>query len=194
MVGCVIDWTLVGQMLSGLGTVLGAAAVFYAAKQWTSQQKGEVRLAAAVDLFAAVYQVQHALDHVRSSDQWSGEVEQAEIDLKASNINYTTETKKMRLTAMIATNRLRFHEKTFNRIIEVRPKSKAVFGDKADNYCRKILEKIGNVQHNCGICMRFSFPESLKIIQSNPNGDEFATEIGELVAALESEFLDVLKA
>lgn len=87
-----IDWAATGDMLSGIGTVVGALAVIVAAvigsrtfDNWKRQKLAERHIEQAERILTATYKVRRGLSHVRSRMMWAHETAAAEEQLKASD-------------------------------------------------------------------------------------------------------------
>ena len=84
-----IDWSATGAMLQGWGTLIGAVAVFWAAKKgadtfdsWKRQKVAERKLEQAERILMATYKARRALSFVRGIMMDGRELDAAEEKLK----------------------------------------------------------------------------------------------------------------
>lgn len=135
-------------MLSGLGTVVGALAVFYAAhkgsdtfKQWRRQKGEERRIEVAEQILILSYKVKRALESIRSPMMLSGEVAKVEEKLRESGAldESTGEGKKGNLTtAQGALMRMDHYKDLWNSLLDITPVAKAIFGDEIEKQLNEL--------------------------------------------------------
>ncbi len=137
-----IDWTAVGSMLSGIGTVVGAGAVFYAAhkgsdtfRQWRRQKNAERRIELAEQILTLAYKVRRAFEGVRSPAIWGGERADLEAQLRESGLisDETPEGTKVTLVeAQAVVTRANYHKNLWDSLLDMMPVAKAIFGDEIE--------------------------------------------------------------
>ena len=113
----VTDWVGTGTMLYGIGTILGALAIFGAAvigsntfNRWRQQKLAERRIEQAERILTATYKVRRGLSYVRGPAMWAHELETSEEQLKANGEwnNASGESERRKLaTAQAYYNRLK---------------------------------------------------------------------------------------
>src|SRR5690349_14918467 len=86
-----VDWSTTGEMLQGVGSVLGPVAVGIAAwvggntfKSWRQQKLAERRIDQAERILTATYKVRRGLSHIRNPMMLAHEFDGAETNLKES--------------------------------------------------------------------------------------------------------------
>lgn len=79
-------------MLSGIGTLIGAAAVIYGALEaydkWKQQKLAERRMVMAEQILALAYKLRDTIKSIRSPASFKGEHDEAEKILAASDTIY----------------------------------------------------------------------------------------------------------
>jgi len=133
-----IDWAASGAMLSGAGTLLGAAAIMFAAiiggntfKSWRRQKVAERVLVQAERILEATYKGRRALRYVRGIMLWGHELSAAEETLKADpQWDLQLEAKQKRLvTFQVFLNRLNRVREDREALDQCLPMARALFGE-----------------------------------------------------------------
>ncbi len=109
-----IDWSATGAMLSGLGTLIGAFAVIYAASIWKKQKIAERRMVLAEKILHSAYDAKRALDAIRSPFSY--------LDLKL------TKEQQRSATATDYSNRLQNTSTQQQALFDNIPMAKALYG------------------------------------------------------------------
>lgn len=145
-----IDWAATGDMLSGIGTVVGALAVIGAAvigsrtfDNWKRQKLTERHIEQAERILTATYNVRRGLSRVRSPAMWAHETDAAEEQLKASGEwekAFPDSERKSLATAQAYYNRLNATKDDQLALEECLPMARAFF----DEELEKALEKLNH--------------------------------------------------
>jgi hypothetical protein len=136
--GLPVDWSATGDMLSGIGTVAGAAFVLIAARigrdtfeGWKRQKIEERRSNLAEQVLTLSYRLQEALSVIRSPLRLHEESKAAEEKLREQGMvtQQTTDRQiQMLLTAQSTLTRISDYAEAFDQLSTVRPLMRAVFG------------------------------------------------------------------
>lgn len=149
-----IDWGATGDMLQGIGSILGAGAVGLAAviggntfKSWRQQKLSERRIEQAERILTATYKVRRGLSQVRSPAMWAHEFDAAEQTLKERGewekiVGGETERKK-HATTHAYYNRLNRTIDDRIALEECQPMARALFGEDLE----KAIEKLNHQFH-----------------------------------------------
>ena len=137
----IVDWAATGQMISGIGTVCGAAAVAYAAykgagtfDQWKSQKKEERRMSLAEDVLTIGYEFERIFSAIRSPATWAFEAEASLETLRQqfSDFDQKSEFQRRVLSqAQVILTRFASHKDFWDRFFAVFPSARAYFGQPA---------------------------------------------------------------
>lgn len=133
-----VDWNATGTMLTGWGTLAGAAAIAYAAKvgantfgSWKRQKQEERRMDAAERILTLAYRLRYDLEAIRSPGLFHYELESAGEQLRAELKNFDLKPKgeqdRIR-TAQVYKNRMDRHEGDFQEVWTTKPVALALFG------------------------------------------------------------------
>lgn len=157
--GCVtmIDWAATGTMLQGIGTVIGAVAVFVAAKigantfeSWKQQKLAERRAEQAERILTATYNVRRALSLVRSPAMWAAEIQNAETRLKENgewdNI-VGGDNERHRFTQTQAYYiRIETTREVQLALTACQPMARALFGEELEKAIEKLIHQFWSVK------------------------------------------------
>lgn len=133
-----IDWSGIGAMLQGIGTVIGAIAVIVAAKVgsstfqgWREQKLSERKIEQAERILTAAYKVRRGLSYVRSPMMLPHEIATAEDNIKESGQwENASESEQQRLsTTQAYYNRLNATKDDRVALEECQPMARALFGE-----------------------------------------------------------------
>jgi hypothetical protein len=132
-----IDWSATGGMLSGIGTIGGALAVGVTAllgrsalKDYQAQRQVERRMAHAEALLASAYQLEMALDSIRSPMSTASELDASRQDLEDRNqLSGITKEKSDRFVqANVFYIRAKYFDEQFEEAVRLLPYAAAFFG------------------------------------------------------------------
>lgn len=142
-----VDWVATGAMLQGVGTVVGAGAVFVSAKlgvrTWKDQKRAERRLEIAERVLTATHKAREALAYVRNPLVWGGELAAAEEKLKQDQhwgANLPDRQKRM-ITAQAHLDRLSKTRDEQTELQECLPMARSLFGIELENAVRKLIKQ-----------------------------------------------------
>lgn len=151
-----IDWGDTGTMLQGWGTILGSAAVFYAAKKgadtfgaWKKQKLAERKLEQAERILTATYKAREGLSYIRGIMMWGHELEAAENKLKEDLKQWEQQTahrQKRLVTAQAYYNRLNRTKADQDELFHCLPMSRALFGEELEDAVTKLNRQFWLVQ------------------------------------------------
>lgn len=137
-----VDWDATGSMLSGVGTVIGALAVIYAAhkgsdtfKQWRRQKNEERRIELAEQVVTLAYKLRRAIQSIRSPVMWGAEQNAVHDELRNKGlINDQTPLGHigMLATAQAALSRSDAYKALWDELLDAMPPAKAIFGDQVE--------------------------------------------------------------
>ncbi|ATE64125.1 hypothetical protein [Rhizorhabdus dicambivorans] len=129
------DWAATGQMLSGVGTVLGALAVIYAAKvgadtfsSWKRQKLEERRIAVAEQALALAFRIEEAFEQIRYPSATATEQAAAfenMIGIGLIDDRTPIEIRSRLLPAQVAVDRINATSPLFLELSEVMPLTRA---------------------------------------------------------------------
>jgi len=207
-----VDWSATGDFWSGIGTMLGAVAVIYAARkgastfqQWKQQKLGERHIEQAERIMTAVDDARDALKSVRSPMMWAHEEEAAKkklIEGDEAGFNSNTAARQKRLvTAQAYFERLQRTRDKMLALNQCRPMGRAFFGD-------EIEKAIGTLAHQFLVVQTYAeasidheerddFGKKIwnALYYSDRNEDcEVTRATNESVATLEAKLLPILRA
>lgn len=152
----VTDWAATGSMIQGIGTILGALAVLYAARagrtalsDWRNQKLEEIRIERAERILTAVYNGQRSLADVRRSFVPAHELAAAGEKLKANGAD-PKDVGKARWSklesAQAALTRIALADAAWQELEACRPATKAFFGNDLDEQLEKLVRQVIAVQ------------------------------------------------
>ncbi len=138
-----IDWAATGSMLAGVGTLLGAGAVIYAARkgsdtfrQWRRQKSEERRIVLAEQILTTAYRVRRAIDAIRSPVLWRAEKDEVIVGLIDDGVikeSTEQEHREWLGTAGAAFARAKSSQPVWDGLTDLLPTAKAIFGDEIEN-------------------------------------------------------------
>lgn len=152
-----IDWAATGTMLQGIGTLVGAVAVFAAAvigsrtfDNWKRQKLAERHIEQAERILTATYKVRRGLSMVRSPAMWNHETDAAEEQLKASGewekVWGGDDERKRLATAQAYYNRLKATRDDQRALEECQPMARAFFGEELEKAIEKLNHQFWSVK------------------------------------------------
>jgi len=151
-----IDWAATGTMLQGVGTVIGAIAVYVAARigsqtfrSWRRQKLTERHIEQSERILTATYKVRRGLSYIRSPAIWDYEINEAEYQLKENGewIETLDDIGKNRLaTRKLYYNRLNRTIEDRNRLEECQPMARALFGEELESAIEQLNRQFWIVQ------------------------------------------------
>jgi hypothetical protein len=146
-----VDWDGTGSMLSGIGTIIGALAVIYAAhkgsdtfKQWRRQKNEERRIELAEQVLTLAYKLRRAIEGIRSPAMWGAEQGEVYDELRKNGVinDQTPEGHKGILaTAQATMSRSNVHKPLWDALLDTMPTAKAVFGDDVEGALDEIWKQ-----------------------------------------------------
>lgn len=147
------DWSATGSMLSGIGTLVGAGAVIYAArkgadtfKQWRKQKHHERCMIVAEEVLTLAYKLKRAFQAIRSPAIFGGEMAQLTQTLRDSGaIRQDEEPGQLLTTAQAALFRVDQHRQLFETLLDKMPVAKAIFGDEVADLMDTFWRQRGKV-------------------------------------------------
>ncbi|EPR14165.1 hypothetical protein M527_12780 [Sphingobium indicum IP26] len=138
-------------MLSGIGTIIGALAVIYAAhkgsdtfKQWRRQKNEERRIELAEQVLTLAYKLRRAIEGIRSPAMWGAEQNEVYDELRKNGVidDQTPEGHKGILaTAQATISRSNAQKALWDALLDTMPTAKAVFGDEVENALNEIWKQ-----------------------------------------------------
>lgn len=199
--------------MQGWAGVAGAAAVFYAAhkaadtfQSYRRQKHEERRMDAAEAILTLAFKLRRIISSIRSPMTGGGELYEADKVLAEADWYKTmNENEKRRAqVGQAALQRISKHQADWDRIFEIMPVARALFGQEAENQLQRIWRQITAVsvaaqmyRDDRGIDQEFS--EKLRRDLWEIGGDfaardEVGREATEAVNALENLLLPVIRA
>ena len=151
------DWSATGDMLQGIGAILGAVAVFTAAivggttlRRWRQQKLSERRIEQAERILTATYKARRSLSRVRSPMMLPHEFDAAETSLKESGtwdkIVGGEEEHRRYATSQAYYNRLASTRDDQSALEECQPMARALFGEELEKAIEKLNHQFWTVQ------------------------------------------------
>jgi hypothetical protein len=150
-----IDWAATGTMLYGLGTILGALAIFGAAwlgsqtfNSWRLQNLSERKVKQAERILTATYKARRQLAYVRNGAMWAAELNKAEESLKAKGEIVTGDKRDHRklIEAQAYYNRLNDARDVRVELDECLPMARALFGHEVEQALEALNHHFHTVQ------------------------------------------------
>jgi hypothetical protein len=137
-----IDWNATGSMLSGIGTLVGALAIIYAAhkgadtfRQWRKQKHHERCMAVAEDVLTLAYKLKRAFQAIRSPAIFGWEMSQLVQTLRENGqIQEGEEPGQLLITAQAALSRVDYNRPLFEALLDKLPVAKAILGDQVADW------------------------------------------------------------
>lgn len=207
---CTTDWAATGSILTGIGTLAGAAAVAFAAvvgrqtfADWKRQKKEERRMEVAERILTLAYELRDEIKSVRAPGYDSGEFEAAEEKLKADpKLNWelrdTDEQERLKLGQAYLT-RLVSRRELWERVWTLKPVALAYFGEAVEKELHVFWTLYGKMRVSArAYAWDHGNDEAFaRRIHSDLWGsgqdDETSTEAKQAVKSLEEELLTVLR-
>ena len=133
-----IDWSATGDFWSGIGTMVGAVAVFVTAAKaadtinyWKAQKLAELKIDQAGKILTAVYEAKDALEYARGVMTWAYELDKAREEAeKFERWGVSLPAERDRLvTAQARLNRLNQIRDKQKALVERLPMAKALWND-----------------------------------------------------------------
>lgn len=203
------DLTAWGTLLSGVGTLLGAIAVIYAARkaadtysQWKRQNVEQRKMDYAVSTLAAAYRVQDAINGIRSTFPTVVEMLEAE-DRLLQNAGFSRQPEfkqERQIVGEAMAARLEKQKSRWDSIIEVLPLARAFF----DDDLRKALQELLAVRRTLSksieqlaVCEEKLSASGLSHheLWVTPGGrDSFSLTLHRTMSVIEERCLPVLRA
>ena len=205
------EWTALGDVLSGIGTVIGALAVIVAAllasntfDGWRKQTLSQRRIEQAERILTATYRVRRGLSHVRNPMLWAFEQQKAEEYLKEKGELPGDETRKRKMTiSQLYFTRLNAVMDDRRLLEECQPMARALFGGELEfamDALNRQFQRINAAVHaqhlfeeNTDRKFRESIEATLWAGYPDPENNELDREIAEQVATIEKHCVPVLR-
>ena len=138
----VVDWAATGTMLQGIGGIGGALAVIVAAvlaantfNAWRRQRIEERRLVHAEAALTLAYKLERAIGSIRNPAHFGPELEGAEQTLRQQGVITDTTPRGQHqslITGQVVLDRITAHSVLYDKLDELRPSIRAVFGSDAE--------------------------------------------------------------
>lgn len=147
-----VDWASTGTMLQGIGTVVGAVAVVWAAFKassvWKEQKRLERRLEMAERILTAAHKGRRALRYIRGPMVWGHEISAAEEIIKQdTHWDSQPASRQQRLiTAQAIFNRINKTKDEQSALDECLPMSRALFGAELEKAVEELTRQFWIVQ------------------------------------------------
>lgn len=135
------EWSALGGVLSGVGTIVGAVAVIIAAvlgsrtfETWRKQTLSQRRIEQAERILTAAYKARRALSLVRNPMMWAHELNAAEAHLEKQDFWATVDRdrKKKMISGQGYYNRLNSVIDERRALDECLPMARALFGEEVE--------------------------------------------------------------
>lgn len=149
-------WAATGSMLQAWGTLLGVAAVIYAAWRASNtfdafrrQKQEERRMDAAHTILTFAYKFQQRLAGVRSPGISGFEMTDATTRLKENYQGYGFKSEleqRQLVVAQVILTRLHADREIWDAVWEHIPTARALFGEQAEHHLRELWGAFVNVQ------------------------------------------------
>ena len=142
-------------MLQGIGTLIGAAVVIFAAKlgantfnSWRKQKLGERHIEQAERILTATYKARRALGFVRGIMVWAHELNAAEATLKEDPAwpSVAKGRQKRLVTAQASFNRLNDTREEQDALYQCLPMARALFGEAVEQALVDLHRQFWNVR------------------------------------------------
>jgi hypothetical protein len=204
------EWTALGDVLSGIGTVIGALSVIGAAwlasntfDDWRKQTLSQRRIEQAERILTATYRVRRGLSHVRNPMLWAFEQQRAEEYLKEKGELAGDETlKRKMIISQLYFTRLNAVMDDRRLLEECQPMARALFGEELELAMDALNRQFQRINAAVQAQYRFEentdreFRESIEATlwagYPDPEKNELDREIAEQVATIEKHCVPVL--
>lgn len=206
-----ISWTATGAMLSGWGSLAGAAAVVYAAykaattvQDWREKKVEERKLEHAERVLVATYKVRDAMRMIRSPMQ-HGVERKAALDELEKDESWATVPEDRRyqyVTAQVYIHRIRQSEDVWDELFNVLPLSKALFGEELEKAIEKLAHQrwitrvnVESLADDKGGDKDFMVKvrRELNSSDENKNDDDVSVAIKDAIRSIETVCLPLLR-
>lgn len=195
-----IDWSGIGSVLQGLGTLTGAIAVIVAARvgastfdSWRQQKLSERRIEQAERILTATYKVRRALSYVRSPMMWPHEFVAAEEKLKdLGRWDGISKDEQQRLsTAQAYYNRLNATLSDRQALEECQPMARALFGEGLEMAIETLNRQFNTVRayvdansrrRDYASAAEFQMKIDAALYQGYPSKDDDGNEMDQTIA------------
>jgi hypothetical protein len=206
-----IEWTALGAVLAGAGTVLGALTIIAAAwfgsrtfESWRRQTLSQRRIEQAERILTATYKVRRGLSHVRNPFLWAHELQAAEDYLKEKGQLTVGETGNRKLTtAQLYYSRLNAELDNRRALEECQPMARALFGEEVEMAMEELNRQFHFVNNAVGAQYRFEEATDRKFREEieatlwggtpKPEENKMDRNIAELVKVIEGVCVPVLR-
>jgi len=184
-----ISWSATGDFLSGVGTLVGAIAVFRAAdafKLWRQQKISERHMLQAERILTALYEAQDAMVYARSHFMNQYEINTAKEEVaKEQGWNGWSEEKQRRVAfAQAKLNRLKQTRDKQRELVNCLPMAKALFGD-------QVHKAVSDYHHQFWVLQTYL---EAYCHDEHGNDADFTRKISEAMAAGEDATQDEISA
>lgn len=202
-------WAATGSMIQAWGTLLGVAAVVYAAWRASNtfdafrrQKQEERRMDAAHTILTFAYKFQQRLVGVRSPGISGFEMADATTRLKDNYEGYASKSEREQrqlVVAQVMLTRLHANREIWDAVWEHIPTARALFGEKAEHHPRELWKALVNVQVSAEAYGEDSLldPEFTKSIRKDlygHGGDNLVTtQVADAVTKLEALLLRFIR-
>lgn len=194
-----VDWSATGDMLAGIGTLIGAGVLIWATKKgretvadWRSQKLLDREITVAEEALTAAYEVRSAIYSTRGRGISEGEVETAKSQLegkgfRAGLLKYQT--------AQALLNRLHNRSDHLEKLFTALPKVKAYIGDHAADEIDKLVTQWNHTALDIEFMTEFDRDERKAHMEKFHSSEEGSTlaETDAAVKALEEILLPKLR-
>lgn len=205
------EWTALGSVLSGAGTVIGALAVIGAAwfgsrtfESWRKQTLSQRRIEQAERILTTTYKVRRGLSFARNPMLWAHELQAAEHYLKEKG-QFTGDDrgKKKLATAQVYYSRMNGELDNRRALEGCQPMARALFGEPLELAMENLNRQFQIV--NASVQAQYGFEEDTdkefrKKVQATlwggtptPEENEMDQTIAELVRVIEKVCVPVLR-
>lgn len=151
---CSIDWSATGDMLSGIGTIVGAFAVIFVAqkgsdtfKAWKVQKSAERRMSIAEDVLTWTYEFEQVISSIRSPAVWGYESEKALEKLIKDDPGVEGHPDSHLIKqSQVTLSRIAEHQDKWDKLFSLMPASKAYFGNDVFDYLKELWQIVVKVR------------------------------------------------
>lgn len=205
-------WSATGSMMSGWAAWAGVAAVVIGARKafdtYKRQKQEDRRIEVAESVLVTAYEVRAAIEGVRGPMHFPAELERAGEDLRSNGVKTEgmDENQLVRLkTAQLVLNRIKDSQPIWNKVPEIMPRAKAVFGDAVEGHLRNELYQMNRVRAAALGYARDEgrvrertqgYEEAIWDMddRENPDPKSIGSKVNEAIAALEAILLPVIRS
>ena len=126
-----IDWSATGSMLSGIGAVLGAAAVILVAdnyRKWIKREKYKKDRERAIEIASIYYEGESILHNIRAPFLSASEIKDGERALGDVPEGVSDAQLNKWTTRAVVLNRIQRHDDYWEKLFNILPVAKVMFG------------------------------------------------------------------